>query len=314
MCVYMGRRGLFGARMCHVCVYIYRNRARKLKQNLARNYTITMTEKKQKDTKKASSQSKPCMSNQDRGKAVLDDEEESEDPPTEQIRCLTLHSQNSPKLGESFSWKRYRLWKQDRYHRSARLERQLKSLEDRIDKQLKRFQAQYSRAKNPTRPKDVAELLMRKSSPPLELATLSWLGATQKAISQLIHDLRIEEAVIDEEMMEIQANCILRIPFAIANEKPNGSTLDQVNSELKKVHRLIVKAQNFRTNALETVVKKILCQSDAAEFLVAFDGIQETVHQFSKDYKMRKGPVTVPLISGSEIVGVDSGYSLCKFL
>lgn len=39
------------------------------------------------------------MSNQDRGKAVLDDEEESEDPPTEQIRCLTLHSQNSPKLG-----------------------------------------------------------------------------------------------------------------------------------------------------------------------------------------------------------------------
>lgn len=116
---------------------------------------------------------------------------------------------------------------------------------------------------------------MPKSSPPLELATLSWLGdwrpssilglfsslirssptlasslshagATQKAISQLIHDLRIEEAVIDEEMMEIQANCILRIPFAIANEKPNGSTLDQVNSELKKVHRLIVKAQNFR--------------------------------------------------------------------
>ncbi|KAI3766251.1 hypothetical protein L2E82_16304 [Cichorium intybus] len=303
-----------------------------------------MTEKKQKDSKKASSQSKPCLSNQDcRGKAVLDDEDESENFPTEQIRCLTLHQQNSPKLGESFSWKRYKLWKQDKYHRSARLERQLKSLEDRIDKQLKRFQAQYSRAMNPTRPKDVAELLMPRSSPPLELATLSWLGdwrpssilglfsslirssptlasslshagATQKAISQLIHDLRIEEAVIDEEMMEIQANCILRIPFSIANEKPNGSTLDQVNSELKKVHRLIVKAQNFRTNALETVVKKILCQSDAAEFLVAFDGIQETVHQFSRDYKMRKGPVSVPLISGSEIVGVDSGYSLGKFL
>ena len=43
---------------------------------------------------------KPCISNQDcRGKAVVDDEDESEDLPTEQIRCLTLHPQNSPKLG-----------------------------------------------------------------------------------------------------------------------------------------------------------------------------------------------------------------------
>lgn len=52
------------------------------------------------------------------------------------------------------------------------------------------------------------------------------------------------------------------------------------------------------------MVKKVLCQSDAAEFLVAFGGIQETVHQFSRDYKMRKGPVCIALSSDSEVVGV----------
>ncbi|XP_076908618.1 uncharacterized protein LOC143565558 [Bidens hawaiensis] len=296
-----------------------------------------MTEKKLKDTKKKSSyRSKPCVSNHDeRGKALFDDQDESGELPIKRIRCLALHQPDSPKLGERSSWRSYRPWRQETYHRSAHLEKQLKVLEDQIDKQVKRFQTRYSRALNPTRPKDVAKLLVPSSTPPLELATLSWLGdwrlssilgllsslskssptlasslthagATEKAISQLIHDLRIEEAVIDEELTEIQANCILNLPFALAHEKPNGSTLDQVNSELKKVHRLIVKAQNFRRNALETVVKKILCQSDAAEFLVAFGGIQETVHQFSRDYKMRKGPVCVPLTCGSENVGADT--------
>ncbi|GJX60364.1 hypothetical protein Tco_0291754, partial [Tanacetum coccineum] len=37
----------------------------------------------------------------------------------------------------------------------------------------------------------------------------------------------IEEAVIDEEMIEIQANCILNQPFALAQEKYSGSALDQ---------------------------------------------------------------------------------------
>lgn len=63
---------------------------------------------------------------------------------------------------------------------------------------------------------------------------------------------------------------------------------------------------------METVVKKVLCHSDAAEFLVAFGGIQETVHQFSRDYKMRKGPVCVQMGSGSELVDVDSSYSMGK--
>ncbi|GJS98260.1 cullin-1 isoform X1 [Tanacetum coccineum] len=52
------------------------------------------------------------------------------------------------------------------------LEKQLKALEERIDKRLKRFQAQYSRFSSPTLPKYIAELLIPKSTPPLELTTL----------------------------------------------------------------------------------------------------------------------------------------------
>nr|XP_043616388.1 uncharacterized protein LOC122588344 [Erigeron canadensis] len=281
----------------------------------------------------------------DRGKTLVTDssgKDVSDLLSKEQIRCLALYQQDSPKLGERSSWKNYRPWRQERNHQSARLEKQLMALEERIDKQLKRFQAQYSRPLNPTPPKEVANLLMPKSTPPLELTTLSWLGdcrpssildllsslvksspgrpsalthagAMEKAISQLIHDLRIEEAVIDEEMAEIQANCILNLPFSLTVEKPSGLGIYQVHSELKKVHRLIVKAQNFRKSALETVIKKILCQSDAAGFLLAFCEIQETVHQFSRDYKLRKGPVCVSLSPGSEMVGVDSSNSISSF-
>ncbi|GJV36120.1 IQ motif, EF-hand binding site containing protein [Tanacetum coccineum] len=39
--------------------------------------------------------------------------------------------------------------------------------------------------------------------------------------------LWIEEAVINKEMTEIQANCILNQPFALAQEKHSGSALDQ---------------------------------------------------------------------------------------
>lgn len=42
-------------------------------------------------------------------------------------------------------------------------------------------------------------------------------------------------------------------------------------------------------------MKKVLCQTDAAEFLVAFVGIQDLIHQIAAQQKLRKGPVSVPL-------------------
>jgi hypothetical protein len=48
-----------------------------------------------------------------------------------------------------------------------------------------------------------------------------------------------------------------------------------------------------RFKALELVVKKVLSQTDAAEFLVAFEGIQDVIHQFAANQRLRKGPLTV---------------------
>jgi hypothetical protein len=48
-----------------------------------------------------------------------------------------------------------------------------------------------------------------------------------------------------------------------------------------------------RFKALELVVKKLLSQTDAAEFLVAFEGIQDVIHQFASTQRLRKGPATL---------------------
>lgn len=42
-------------------------------------------------------------------------------------------------------------------------------------------------------------------------------------------------------------------------------------------------------------MRKILNQTDAAEFLVAFEGIQDVIHQTALQQKVKKGPVMVPV-------------------
>nr|GEV74676.1 cell division control protein 48 homolog C-like [Tanacetum cinerariifolium] len=59
-------------------------------------------------------------------------------------------------------------------------------------------------------------ILCKNDPDPTLASSLSHVGTIEKAISQLIRDLWIKEAVIDEEMSEIQANCILNHPFALA--------------------------------------------------------------------------------------------------
>lgn len=51
----------------------------------------------------------------------------------------------------------------------------------------------------------------------------------------------------------------------------------------------------YRFKALELVLKKILNEIDAAEFLVAFEGIQDAVHQFAANQRFQKGPITMPV-------------------
>lgn len=171
-------------------------------------------------------------------------------------------------------WERESLWRQEQKNRAARLEKQLKTrweLEDLIEEQLSRFRAHYNRAMVPTRLKDVAQLLMPKWVPPQQLASLTWLGdwrpsamldlvrglafsslshsmmGNEDLLSQLIHDTRIEEAILDEEMAEIQATCILHLPFTPIKNRSGGFALGCIRSEFRKIEGVITKAQNLRS-------------------------------------------------------------------
>ncbi|KAJ8553619.1 hypothetical protein K7X08_024297 [Anisodus acutangulus] len=200
------------------------------------------------------------------------------------------------------NWGKQGIWRREQMNRSAKLEKQLKArwaVDGLIEDELNRFRAQYNRSIVPTTLKDVAQLIMPKWTPSPELA-LKNLGppstldsvAIDVALPQLINELKIEEAVIDEEMTVIQSNCILHLPFG-PNKAQKSAAMACIQSEFKKIHRVITKAQNLRLNAMEMAVKKVLSRTDAAEFLVAFAGIQDLVHQWATQHKLHKGPVSI---------------------
>lgn len=225
-------------------------------------------------------------------------------------------------FGEEVSRGKYGLWRQEQNTRAARLEKQLKArgeIEELIEDQLNRFPSNYDRTVFPARLKDVPKLLMPKWLLPHELTTLAWLGdwrpscildlvhalvqsssfslsssssnsnGVERLLAQLTHEIRIEEAIINEEMAEIQATCIIHLPFATA--------LSCIQSEFKKIERVITKAQQLRFKALELAVKKVSRQSDAAEFLVAFAGIQDVIHQLAAKQKLPRGPAILPALA-----------------
>ncbi|XP_044485292.1 uncharacterized protein LOC123210867 [Mangifera indica] len=263
------------------------------------------------------------------------------------VQCMTLQECATIKRGEEISCEKYDLWRQKQKTIAARLEKQLNSrweLQELIEEQLNRFHSHYNHVMVPIQLKDVSELLMPRWTPPHELAALSWLGdwrpssilelirsiicpsssissssssqstsaGIERLLSQVIHEARIEEAIIDEEMSEIQATCILHLPFASLNKKQSGgSALGFIKEELKKIDRVINKAQQLRYKTLELAVKKVLSQTDAAKFLVAFAETQDTIHQVAEQLKLRKVLVTLPpKASGSKLKAKDLGTHL----
>ncbi|KAI5337405.1 hypothetical protein L3X38_016676 [Prunus dulcis] len=255
------------------------------------------------------------------------------DDRAEKFQCMSLHKRDTTKRGEELSFQKNGLWRQEQKGRVARLENWLKvrwELEEIIEEQLNRFHAHYNLDMVPTRLKGVAQILMPSWTPPDELASIAWLGdwrpsailelvrglslssssssssasssssssnsiGTEQLLSQLIYEIRIEEAILDEEMAEIQSTCILYLPFAPTNIQSGGAPLACVQSEFKKIERVITRAQQLRFKALELVLKKVLSETDAAEFLVAFEGIQDAIHQFATNQRFQKGPVTLPV-------------------
>ncbi|XP_065867691.1 uncharacterized protein [Euphorbia lathyris] len=228
---------------------------------------------------------------------------------------------------KELSWQKYSLWRQEQKSRVARLQKQLKAkweFDQLIEEQLNMFHAHYNRPMVSTSFKDVAEFLMPASAPPHELAALTWLGewrpsaimdlvtglvhspiscsssikyssSTKKIISQFVNEIRIEEAIIESEMAEIQATCILHLPFSpFNNNRPRTIALSCIQAEFKKIEKVIMKAQQLRFKALEVGIKRILSQTDGAEFLVAFVGIQDLIHKFAVEQKLPHLPAAVP--------------------
>ncbi|CAI0422435.1 unnamed protein product [Linum tenue] len=248
-----------------------------------------------------------------------DDVDESDG--TQVIQCMiTFRKQDITHQKEGY-WGKYGLWRQEQKTRAARLQKQLKARwesEESIHDQLNRFHAHYHRFIIPTKLNDVSQLLMPSSAPPHELATLAWLGdwrpssilellcglahcsssssSDESNMSQLMHEIRIEEAVIDEEMAEIQATCVLHLPFVNSPQQSGyGDEMGCIETEFRKIQSAIAKAQQLRFKTLELLVKKVLGQTKAAEFFVAFVKVQEVIHNHAAKLKLPKGPLTIPV-------------------
>ncbi|OVA13722.1 Transcription factor TGA like domain [Macleaya cordata] len=277
-----------------------------------------------------------------------DNQQEQDDQIAEPVKCISLYKRDSTsKRLSGSSSTGVGQWRQEQRLRASRMELHLAqkwSLEELIQEQLSRFdyahysisQSSCNRGRRLLMIKDIAQVLMPQYRLPLEMATLSWLGnwrpssilsllnslslssssssssRSQQVLNQLIRETRIEESIIDEEMGEIQATCILHLPFIISpplqvltslssssSSSNSGTTfatgtdLGSVRFEFKKIDRVITRAQKLRYKTLELVVKKLLNRSQAAEFLVAFAGIQEMVHEFAIYRQKNKGPISV---------------------
>ncbi|KAK0595580.1 hypothetical protein LWI29_008049 [Acer saccharum] len=175
------------------------------------------------------------------------------DAMVEGVQCMTLRKAETAKRGEEISWGKYGLWRQGQKTLAARLANQLKvrwELEEVTEEELNKFCSHYNCATVPAQLKDVALFFMPRWTPSHELAALSWLDSSgiEQLISHVIHEIRIEETIIDEEMAVIQATCILHLPFSRLKKKQSGgSSLGFIQDEFKKIERVITKAQQLRS-------------------------------------------------------------------
>ncbi|KAH0921568.1 hypothetical protein HID58_021586 [Brassica napus] len=260
---------------------------------------------------------------------------------SERHQSWRSHQHDSSRKDEESPGDLYELWRQEQNIIAARLDKELKSrweLDELIEEQLSRYQSHYFKTMVSTSLKDVSNLLMPTWISPHELAAVSWLGdwrptsildlvrilaaqnpnfslseASERVLSQLTREIRIEEAVIDEEYAEIQATCVLHLPFSpLCNAQSREEALGSVQELFGNINKVISKAQRLRFaflyitkirnvsdeskgmyKVLELVMKKLLNQTDTAEFVVVFAGIQDAIHQFGEQKKLKKQYPTV---------------------
>ena len=110
---------------------------------------------------------------------------------------------------------------------------------------------------------------MPKGAPPLELAASTWLGdwrpssilellgslspflsesnGVKQVLPQLVNEIRIEENVIDEEMAEIQATCVLHLPFGPMKYGSKITPLESIQTEFEKIYKVLSRAKMLRS-------------------------------------------------------------------
>ncbi|OWM69618.1 uncharacterized protein LOC116200404 [Punica granatum] len=235
----------------------------------------------------------------------------------------SLQNHDVSERGEDQTEESYELWRQEPKIGAVKLEEHFLRascvLEELIEEELDRYRAKYTQPIDLTRLEDVAKFLMPDSAPPFQLASVGWLGdwrptamlallmglacssasfsdpaGIERTVSELTREARIEEAIIDGELTEIQATCILNLPFAFigTGNGLHGAASSCVQAELQKIKRVITKAQQLRFKTLETVVRKVPNPSDAAEFLMAFERIEGALHQYAAHHELKRGGVT----------------------
>lgn len=217
----------------------------------------------------------------------------------------------------------YGQWREERRTNAWRMERQLRvrwALDQLIDSELARFDAHFNQSMLPARPRDVGRLLLPPWKLPLENAALSWLGDWRpsailslipllaansallplspralRALAEAARRIRVHEAVLEEEAAEYQTTCVLDLPFGRRRGTGCGAAARAAAAEVRKMERVVERAQGLRFRALEVAVKGVLDRTQAAEFLVAFAGIQELVHRQAARWRARTGPVSITL-------------------
>ncbi|XP_020102468.1 uncharacterized protein LOC109720020 [Ananas comosus] len=240
--------------------------------------------------------------------------------PSQLLSCFSLLTLPScSKLQPNFAARRRR-GAEGRALRAERLLGAWRDLGAFVDAELARLRARFV-PPAPLRPRDVPRLLLAPAprAPPLAAAALAWLGGpwrpsavlsrllpalaararapsplaalpprALRALAEAARSLRAHEAALDAEVAEYQATCILKLDFAEAEV-----VVEAAAEEMRKMGKIVRKAGKLRYQAVEVAVKGVLDPAQAAEFLVALAGVQETVRRHAERWNARVGTLSI---------------------
>ncbi|OAY78549.1 hypothetical protein ACMD2_04447, partial [Ananas comosus] len=248
--------------------------------------------------------------------------------PSQLLSCFSLLTLPSCSKLQPDSAARRRRGAEGRALRTERLLGARRDLGAFVDAELARLRARFV-PPAPLRPRDVPRLLLAPAprAPPLAAAALAWLGGpwrpsavlsrllpalaararapsplaglpprALRALAEAARSLRAHEAALDAEVAEYQATCILKLDFAEAvggRRRGTEVVVEAAAEEMRKMGKIVRKAGKLRYQAVEVAAKGVLDPAQAAEFLVALAGVQETVRRHAERWNARVGTLSI---------------------